>query len=139
MSLAASAIAPRYILYDDNCEFVWRQPLTVEEWEECIRATRIDECESFGCDGNLHWTPSLVSDWWRRRDNLIAWAKEILRRPLESARAFREGSDQAKDSKVLTSYLEYMTNGEAYRYLREYVFYLKEGREARPDEELPEI
>ncbi|MGW6686811.1 ferredoxin [Streptomyces sp. NPDC054961] len=120
--------APAHVLYDDGCsghEFVYRQPRTPQEVYDLICA---GECEVFGAyggDGDAHWTPELVRDWWRERAVALdrAWSP--------STREDRR--DDAGGARAYAAYID----GALEEHLRDYVFWLAEGRPAGPGESLP--
>ncbi|GHE67627.1 hypothetical protein GCM10017778_60830 [Streptomyces vinaceus] len=66
---AGRGVAPDHVLYDDEYgqEFVYRRPRTPEETHRVMAAAWQDPMAGFECDGDAHWTPELVRDWWRDR------------------------------------------------------------------------
>lgn len=128
--------APGHVLYDDGCsghEFVYRQPRTPQEVCDLICA---GECEIFGAyggDGDAHWTPELVSHWWRDRGRVREWAVVLDRTwSVSEDRYKREASAGARD------YVAHI-DGDLADYLRGYLFRLEEGRPARSGEALPAL
>lgn len=69
--------APRHVLYGDDIdyeqEFLYRQPRTVEELRAVVAAAQEDPWAGWACDGDTHWTPDLVREWWRDRGRLRDW------------------------------------------------------------------
>lgn len=126
--------APAHVLYDDGCgghEFVYRQPRTPQEVYDLICA---GECEIFGAyggDGDAHWTPELVKDWWRERGRVRGWALALERSWSVSTRS--DMRDNAAGARDYAGYID----GDLADHLRGYVFWLAEGRPARPGEALP--
>jgi hypothetical protein len=54
-------------------EFVWRQPQTVAELRAVLDAACQDPFHGYGADGDEHWTPDLVMEWWDQREGVIEW------------------------------------------------------------------
>ncbi len=138
MSLMASSDAPGHLIHDAKCEFYWKPPCTEEEYADCITAMWCDEIDSYGVDGNDHWSPQLVAEWWDRRGELIDWAKDRYRCTSEDARTFWTDKGGMTDRQVLSQYIDSIEN-EAEDYLRSYIFLLLEGRPARIGDSLPRI
>ncbi len=136
MSLLASNGSTEYLLYDDQCEFVWRQPTTPNTYSRCLRAMWCDEVGSYAVDGNEHWTADLIRGWWQRRPELLAWATAHQKRPRDDPHAFMQGYDDATDRILLNKYIRYLQE-DSEEYLRSYVFLLLEGRAAKPGDFLP--
>ncbi|MGT2528023.1 ferredoxin [Streptomyces nojiriensis] len=61
--------APDLVLYDDRYgqEFVYRQPRGPQEVRDLHLAATEEAFLGYNHDGDLHWTPELVRDWWRER------------------------------------------------------------------------
>ncbi len=138
MSLLASSDAPSHLFYDERCEFVWRPPCTENEYVDCITAMWCDEADSYGIDGNEHWTPPLVAEWWERRGELIDWAQGLQTSVSENERTSWDPSVDISLRSMLTQYIDFIEN-ESEEYLRSYVFLLLEGRPARDGDRLPII
>ena len=69
--LAGFAAAPRHVLFDEHgMEFVWRQPRNLDEVRAVLDAAYQDPFEGYGCDGDDHWTPELVQEWWDGREQI---------------------------------------------------------------------
>lgn len=62
-------IAPAHVLYDDEwgAEFVYRQPRDTAQALALLGAVAQDPMAGYACDGDDHWTPELIRDWWRER------------------------------------------------------------------------
>lgn len=128
--------APAHVLYDDDGygqEFVYRQPRTPQEVYDLICAGECELLAGYGGDGDLHWTPELVRDWWRDRGRVREWAAALGRTWAVSERA-----DQREAAAGAREYAAYIDAGLG-EYLREYVFHLSEGRAAGPGEALPAL
>ncbi|MFJ9340933.1 ferredoxin [Streptomyces sp. NPDC101733] len=125
--------APAHVLYDDGSgqEFVYRQPRTPREVYDLVRAA---ECEIFGAyggDGDAHWTPELVRDWWRERGAVREWAVRLDRTWSVSPRS--EEREAAGGARAYVAHID----GDLADHLRGYLFRLREGRGPRPGEGLP--
>ncbi|MFE9630454.1 ferredoxin [Streptomyces sp. NPDC006463] len=126
--------APDLVLYDDayGQEFVYRQPRGPGEVADLREAACEEAYAGYGRDGDLHWTPESVREWWRDRGRVREWAfslgwgdwvtsdREELRDAAAGARA----------------YVAYIDDGIG-AYLRDYLFWLVERRPSRPGESLP--
>jgi hypothetical protein len=136
MSLLASGESPRHLIYDDECEFVWRQPTSPKEHTALLKATDCDEVDSYGRDGDERWTEDAVMAWWNRRDELRTWARSLPKRPVKDAVRFHHGYHDAVDAEQTEAYLRFLDE-DLEDYLRSYLFKLRHGREPRDGEELP--
>ena len=57
--------APRSLLYDDGgAGFVWRQPRDEDETYALMSGASSDPFSGYAADGDQHWTPEGVRDWW---------------------------------------------------------------------------
>jgi hypothetical protein len=114
--------APRNVLLDsDGCEFLFKQPSTAEEFRQVIRAAICECFQGYGADGNEHWRLSLIREWWRDRHNYIA-ETDISYCSAEAIAQWRSGLE-----------------GDAEPYLREYAFFVDNGRVPNDGELLPEV
>lgn len=125
------------ILHDGNHEFLWRQPINDLELDRTMYAMSGDEVLSFQIDGNEHWTPELVRDWWSRRSELSTWLARLLH-----GRLLRIGDRRQNHYAVeMSTLLDYRTFLEeaAEEYLRRYIYFLAEQRLPDADSSLPEV
>jgi hypothetical protein len=107
--------------------FVWRQPTTDEETLALMTGASSDPFAGFGWDGDEHWTPSLVREWWARRQAgaplvgalLAEWTKPKL-------------------SVAAAAYAEYIKT-ELPRYLRRYLHFLETRHYPSGDDSLPPL
>ncbi|MFE4393891.1 MULTISPECIES: ferredoxin [Streptomycetaceae] len=120
---------PEHVLSDDrHCEFVHRQPVNPREVAALVEIAHDEPLGGYAWDGDLHWTPQAVRDWWARRDEVRAWIADEL----------RLGDDSRNEPDALCQYAAHLDDGlEAY--LRGYLFWLTEHREPRAGEALPEL
>ncbi|WP_251064088.1 ferredoxin [Streptomyces sp. ISL-44] len=127
--------APDNVMYDGeyNQEFVYRQPRDERETYAVLCAAECDPMAGYAGDGDAHWTPELVRDWWRDRGRVREWAVVLDRTwSVSEDRYEREASAGARD------YVAHIDGGLG-DYLRGYLFRLKEGRPARSGEALPAL
>ncbi|MFD7262545.1 ferredoxin [Streptomyces sp. NPDC059874] len=128
--------APDLVLYEDEYaqEFVYRQPRNPAEVADLFMAACEEAFGGYGHDGDLHWTPDLVRDWWRDRGRVREWAMGVGWGAWATS-----GSGWQHDAAAgARGYVTYIDRGLG-DYLRGYAFRLAEGRPARPGESLPEL
>ncbi|MEV0457916.1 hypothetical protein [Catellatospora methionotrophica] len=117
--------APRHMLYGDDTEyeqeFLYRQPQTAQELRDVIVAMQADPWAGWACDGDAHWTPELVREWWRERALLRDWITAKSRRWSVSDRA-----DEREAAHGLADYLAYVDGGLAAD-LQAYMYFLDNG------------
>ncbi|MEJ8644681.1 ferredoxin [Streptomyces sp. MS1.HAVA.3] len=128
-------IAPTHVLYDDEwgAEFVYRQPRDAAQALALLGAVAQDPMAGYACDGDDHWTPELVRDWWRERGRLREWAVA-----LDQSWSVSERAGEREAAAGARAYAAYIEDGLA-EYLRGYVFWLAERRPAGPAETLPSL
>lgn len=137
MELMSSFLDRKHIIYDDVCEFVWRQPEDGHAAKETLIAMGHDCAGSFQVDGNHYWTPALVKDWWAERHALVEWANRITNNSDEGAGFKWEGYYSFAYTLKL-SYLQYL-NTDAEQYLRKYLFLLLNDRPWDGHGSLPDL
>ena len=121
-------LAPMSLLCDAvGNGFVWRQPTTDEDTIALMTGASSDPFAGFGWDGDEHWTPSLVREWWARRE---------ARAPLVGA--LLAELTEPKLSVAAGAYAEYIKS-EMSQYLRRYVRFLETGRYPSGDDSLPQL
>ncbi|MCX5196845.1 ferredoxin [Streptomyces sp. NBC_00249] len=128
--------APDNVLYEDayGAEIVYRQPRTPAEVYAVIHAAECDPFGGYGGDGDLHWSPELVREWWSGRGRVREWAVGAGRGPWA-----RSGRPEERDAAAgARAYAAYVDSGLG-EYLRGYLFRLLEGRPALAGERLPEL
>src|SRR5688572_30753379 len=65
--------APDHIAYDDDLgtgfgyEFIFRQPVNDRQVEAVVHGCRIELYRGYNWDGDDHWTPQAVREWWQDR------------------------------------------------------------------------
>jgi hypothetical protein len=107
--------------------FVWRQPRTDLETLALMTGASSDPFAGFGWDGDAHWTPSLVREWWARREERASIVGVLLAMWIEP-----------KLSVAAAAYADYVT-GELPRYLRRYLCFLDMGRSRAEGDVLPQL
>ncbi|QDT44145.1 hypothetical protein Pan241w_42510 [Gimesia alba] len=114
--------APDNVMYDENgYEFLFRQPINHSELENVVSAANFDPFCGYAADGNQHWTLTLISDWWKSRDDLLA--------EVDALRTLNDNVDE---------WQAYLT-GPAIEYLRQYAFFIEEGRLPEARDHLPRL
>jgi hypothetical protein len=120
--------APRSLLCDaEGRGFVWRQPQTDLETLALMTGASSDPFAGFGWDGDAHWTPSLVREWWARREDRAPVVGTLL--------GMRT---KPKLSVAAEAYAGYLVAGLP-RYLRRYVGFLETGRYPADGDALPPL
>jgi hypothetical protein len=96
--------APHNVLIDKwGQEFICRQPHTVAELRAVLDAACQDPFHGYAADGDEHWTPDLVMEWWDQRERVIEWlaskdAPELrasdgnIARTLDDFRSYLQGA-----------------------------------------------
>lgn len=134
--LTGRQCAPDHVMYDDGygSEFVYRQPRTPAEVHALTCAAECEPFGAYGGDGDAHWTPELVREWWRDRARVREWATGVGWGPWATAPTDWM-NDAAGGARAYVAHID----GDLGAYLRGYLFRLAEGRAARPGESLPEL
>jgi hypothetical protein len=129
--------APRHVLYGDDSdyesEFLYRQPRNADELRDVILAMQDDPFGGWACDGDAHWTPSLVREWWRGRHRLHEWITTKHRLWSDSDRA-----DEREAATGLADYLAYL-DGDLPDDLRAYAYFLDNGISPTLSDRLPSL
>ncbi|MBB4742739.1 hypothetical protein BJY16_006198 [Actinoplanes octamycinicus] len=129
--------APRHILYGDShehySEFVFRQPRDPGELRAVLRGMADDPTIGWARDGDAHWTPALVREWWRDRGRVRDWL--TAKYPLCAA------SDREEERELATGLHDYLTylDGELATDLRAYLYFLDHGAAPSDEERLPAL
>ncbi|MEV4943396.1 ferredoxin [Streptomyces zaomyceticus] len=127
--------APGLVLYEAEhfTEYVYRQPRTPEELRQLVDAAEAETFRGYGRDGDTHWTPEAVREWWRDRGRI----KEYL----ANRRADWEADDAKAGQGVAEAALEYAAylDGDLTAHLRVYLFWLEEQRSHTAEERLPRL
>ncbi|GAA3250626.1 ferredoxin [Streptomyces lavendulae] len=128
--------APRHVAYDGEHEFVYRQPVDAEETRALVWAAQVETYSGYGRDGDEHWTPEAVRDWWRDRGRVREWA----------VAAAAEWAAYDADPRFFPHYHEAALGHRDFvahiddgleAYLRGYLFWLEQRRAPRTGEALP--
>ncbi|MFD6106767.1 ferredoxin, partial [Nocardia salmonicida] len=132
--LAGRPIAPHHILNLDGdvSEVIFRQPANEIEVQRVLSGAWTDPFSGYASDGDDHWTLELIREWWAGRYQVIEWIDNPA--PwLIADDAF--GRDNAKG---MRDYREYIHSGLEL-HLRNYAFWLENGRSVLSGESLPKI
>lgn len=143
--------APDHVCYDDDLgggfgfEFIYRQPVNVRQTEAVVNACRAELYSGYNWDGDDHWTPATVREWWRDRGRVRVWAIAIAadwgadthpRRGYNADPQYLgHYHDAARGHRDFVAYLDDGLEG----YLRGYLFWLEQRREPRPGEALARL
>jgi hypothetical protein len=74
--------SPSNVLYDElGQEFLWRQPQDLAELQAVLEAASHDPFDGYAMDGDDHWTPAEIRQWWTERRKLGSWIDAQLRNP----------------------------------------------------------
>nr|WP_119611597.1 ferredoxin [Streptomyces acidiscabies] len=127
--------APGHVLYEAEhfTEYVYRQPRTPEELRRLVTGAENDPFAGYGCDGDEHWTPAAVREWWAERGRV----REYLARHGDAWEADDERAGQGVAAAV-REYAAYL-DGELALDLRLYLFRLDERRAPGSTKRLPEL
>ncbi|MFF8476120.1 ferredoxin [Streptomyces sp. NPDC015414] len=127
--------APGLVLYEADyfTEYVYRQPRTTDELQQLVDAAEAEAFSGYGCDGDIHWTPAAVREWWRDRGR--------IREYLASRQADWEADDAKAGQGVAAAARDYAAylDGELAAYLRAYLFWLEERRSPTEADRLPRL
>ncbi|MFD8499428.1 hypothetical protein [Amycolatopsis sp. NPDC059657] len=127
--------APDNVCYNDGFgeEFVYRQPRSRAETYRLLQAAWADPFNGYAMDGDEHWTPESVQDWWGERARLREWTVKTA-----TEWAAGERADEAEAAQGLRDFLCYQDT-ELETDLRGYVFWLSERRVPGDGESLPTL
>ncbi|MET8495886.1 ferredoxin [Streptomyces microflavus] len=127
--------APALVLHEGRhfTEYVWRQPRTAAELQQLAAAAEAEVFSAQGCDGDDHWTPETVREWWRDRARITAYP--AARRPVREADDERSGQGTAAAADAYAAYLD----GELAAHLRACLFWLDERRPPTAADRLPQL
>lgn len=128
--------APALVLREGQhfTEYVWRQPRTAAELQQLVDAAEAEVFSAYGCDGDDHWTPETVREWWRDRARITAYP--AARRPVREADDERSGQGTA--AAAAEAYAAYL-DGELAAHLRACLFWLDERRSPTAADRLPQL
>jgi hypothetical protein len=124
--------APQHVLYGGTylTEYVYRQPRTAAEVALLVEAADEDPFLGYGCDGDSHWTPDAVREWWHDRGRITRY---LSSQDWEAVDWPRQGVVSA-----VRDYESYLA-GPLAADLRIYLHWLEEGRSPVTGERLPEL
>jgi hypothetical protein len=127
--------APYNSGFDTNgFEYIFKQPSTVQELNEVIKAAAMNVLSGYACDGDAHWTISLIQEWWKQRHELLRLclsspylAPELVDSPDTTIRIYRRNARYR---------LQYVRS-ELAGYLSWYSFLVEEGRSPHETDTIP--
>jgi len=81
--LTGPLVAPNNVYVDEGgYEIIFRQPTTLYELQQVIKAASVDPFQGYSMDGDSHWTIEAVTAWWSRvgelKDNLARRIKQEM-------------------------------------------------------------
>jgi hypothetical protein len=134
-------IAPNNVLYsgdgDSACEeFIFRQPRDEAELAAVVAAAAVEVYAGYACDGDQHWTPALVREWWAERAAVSGWIRDRERDEQYLHGWDPAGEEMLEDGiRAFAAHLEGPLEGDLQRYL----FRLETGADATPADRLPRL
>jgi hypothetical protein len=148
-------LAPASLLYDhEGLGFVWRQPRNDHELTALVEGIRSDPFSGYADDGDQHWTPQLVRDWWADRKSRQPLVEALVRdvagprpelpneHPDLLFRCLPIGGytqdERAAMRSIVGEYLNYLSSGLA-RDLQRYIVFLETGSTPTADARLPPL
>jgi hypothetical protein len=128
--------APANVLCDDlGQEFVWRQPQDIWELQAVLEAASHDPFDGYAMDGDDHWTPSEVRQWWAERHKLGSWIDAQLHNP---ERWWTEADQDQLVMNGLRRFHVYLGTLLSHD-LRVYIYWLEERRAPSEGARLPTL
>ena len=104
-------------------EFLFRQPSTLFELRQVIRAAETNAVREYAFDGDDHWTGHLVAQWWEAMHPLQIHAERAVAVWHDRTRAGRRPVEPVP-SASLRRWLDYLADGME-RYLQRYAEHLR--------------
>jgi hypothetical protein len=118
----------------NNLEYIFKQPSNIEELRDVVKAAKVNVLSGYACDGDAHWTLSLIQEWWERR-------QELLQLCLSSTYLSKDNATSRDD--IIGVYrrnaryrLQYVRT-ELADYLGAYSFFIEEGRVPGESDPMP--
>ncbi len=125
-------IAPNNIATDeDGYDIVFRQPVNNYELGQVLEAADTEPFQSYGMDGDVHWSYTSIREWWRSREEIEAVVQKLYMKQVN----LKEGKNYHEFS-MLSRWLSYYKEG-LHEYLQVYSFYVEEGRIPTNGDQLP--
>ena len=121
-------------LDEHGFEYIFKQPESLKELTEVVRAAQVNVLSGYGADGNSHWTLGLIREWWDRRHELLQLCS--------SSQCLSAKWSHSMDTVVRVYHqnakyrLHYMRT-ELGSYLAAYSFFIEEGRPPEDSDVLP--
>jgi hypothetical protein len=146
-------VAPNNVYVDGpGYEVIFRQPNTLYELQQVIKAANSDPFDGYSMDGDSHWTIEAVKGWWSRVGELKDYIKRTMKQLVDDTER-DHASDLSLDDKLrsvwqtrcvsaelvaLDRWLQFL-NEEARSEIRCYMFYLETGSYPGNGVQLPDI
>jgi hypothetical protein len=132
-------LAPNNVLYSGDDEepyeeFIFCQPRDAADLAAVVAAAAVEVYAGYACDGDQHWTPSLVRGWWAERAAVSAWIHDRER----DEDYLRDSSGEQKLPEGLHAFAAYL-EGPLEGDLQRYLFRLETGTDATPADRLPRL
>lgn len=114
-------------------EYVYRQPRSRAQLQCLVEAAEADPLSGYGCDGDDHWTPAAVREWWRDRGR--------IRQYLTNRRGAWESDDEKSGQGTAAAARDYAAylDGELAAHLQIYLFWLDGRHLPTPTDRLPQL
>ncbi|MFJ8745823.1 ferredoxin [Embleya sp. NPDC127516] len=127
--------APDHVLHGGEyfTEYLYRQPRSAAETALLVEAAECEVFGAYGCDGDTHWTPAAVRDWWRDRGRITRYLAQEHHDWADDPEAVRQGVRAG--IRDFASYID----GELAIDLRVYMYWLEERRSPEPGNRLPDL
>jgi hypothetical protein len=127
--------APDSLLCDAAGQgFVWRQPRNDTETHALLAGASSDPFRGFAWDGNDFWTPQSVRRWWQERGKRTVAISALTNLLSQMGLTSPEPDWRA----IAREYNDYL-GGPIELDLRDYLFFLEEGRYPLPEDVRPDL
>lgn len=121
-------------LDQEGFEYIFKQPSNVEELRDLLTAAKVNVLSGYGCDGDSHWTLSLIQEWWARRKELLQLCLGSKYASMEPAAATDNATRVYRRNARYR--LQYVRT-ELADYLGAYSFFIEEGRLPAESDPMP--
>jgi hypothetical protein len=134
--------APNNVALDSvGSPIIYRQPVNRYELSQIVKVADRDEPQTFGADGNLHWTYEAAREWWAKpRRKLQEEVRQLYdaQRELGKQQNYFGRQQTYYYTSGLSRWLDYLKDG-MYQYLQVYAFFLDNRRIPTESDTLPEL
>ena len=118
----------------EDFEYIFKQPSNVEELRDVVTAAKVNVLSGYGCDGDSHWTLSLIQEWWARRQELL---QLCLRSKYLSVELAASSDGVMRVYRRNARYRLQYVRTELADYLGAYSFFIEEGRLPNESDTMP--